>query len=181
MSMIRKGVVGFFHLVYHILLEYSKYVLLVIVAVVTADVVGRNLLGGSVMWAQELSLLLIVWMCFISMAIGVERNTHIGIEVFYMKFPKKMQKVLDIVNKVVLFFVGIFFTYYGALLVQNTWKSTLAATKLPAGVLYLMIPVGGFCISLFTVLDLLGLKKYKHVEKYDPDYKENTDSENGTV
>lgn len=172
MKAIRNLILAIFHAAYRILLGYSEYVLLVIVGVVTCDVIGRNLLGGSVMWAQEISLLLIVWMCFVSMAVGVERHTHISIEVFYMMFPKKMQKFLDILNQIIFFFVGIFFTYYGSLLVMNTWTSTLPASKLPAGVLYLMIPVGGFCIALFTLMNLLGLGKYKHVEKYDPDYKE---------
>ena len=177
MKAIQKILLAIFRGVYRILLSYSEYVLLVIVAVVTCDVIGRNALGGSVMWAQEISLLLIVWMCFLSMAVGVERRTHISIEVFYMMFPKKMKKVLDILNQIIFFFVGIFFTYYGSLLVMNTWTSTLPASKLPAGVLYLMIPVGGFCIALFTLLNLLGMGKYKHVEKYDPDYNPSKEKE----
>lgn len=69
--------------------EYSKYVLIAIVAIVSAQVVARNLFKGSIMWSQEVSLLLIVWMTFLSMAIGSEKNLHIGVELFYSFFPSR--------------------------------------------------------------------------------------------
>ena len=160
-------IVKIFNVVYRIMLEYSKWVLLVIIAIVTADVFSRNVLGSSIRWGQEISLLLIVWMTFLSMAIGVEKETHIAIELFYSLFPKPFQKFLDILNKLILVVLGCFLAYYGAGLVKSTWTSTLALSKLPAGMLYLMIPLGGFCMAFFSVLDLFGLKPYKKTHQYE--------------
>lgn len=166
MKKIRDILIGLFNIVYDIFLRYSQVVLLVIVAIVSADVFCRNVLRFSIKWAQEVSLLLIVWMTFLSMAIGEEKNQHIAIELFYNLFPKPVKKFFDVVNKLILMIVGVFLAYYGAKLVVSTWSSTLAATKWPAGMLYLMIPVGGGFMAFFALLDLLGWKNYKKTNQY---------------
>ena len=43
----------------------------------------------------------------------------------------------------------------------------LFLAKWPAGMLYLMIPVRGICITYFTLTDLLGWKKYKKTHQYE--------------
>lgn len=167
LTAIRTGVIKVFDVIYFVLLQYAMWELLVIILFVCADVVARNFLGFSVSWSQEVSLLLIVWMTFLSMAIGVEKGYHIGIELFYQKFPKSVRAVIDTVNKFIFLLVGIFMGYYGWKLTASTWTSTLAATKWPAGLLYAMIPVGGYCMAFFALLDLIGWKKYKNTSIYE--------------
>ncbi len=163
MSKVKKILVGIFNVSYRILCEYSKYVLLVIVAIVCADVFKRNLIGGSIMWGQEIALLLIVWMCFLSMAIGAENDLHISVHLFYNKMPKSVQNVLNYLNKLVTMAIGIFVGLYGVKLVKATWGQFLPASRLPAGMLYLMMPVGGFLMAYFMLLDLFGWKKDKNI------------------
>ena len=67
MKKIRQILIGLFNMVYNIFLRYSQAVLLVIVVIVSTDVFCRNVLSYSIKWAQEVSLLLIVWMTFLSM------------------------------------------------------------------------------------------------------------------
>ncbi|MBQ6365353.1 MAG: TRAP transporter small permease [Oscillospiraceae bacterium] len=161
MKTIKTILIGIFNISYRILCEYSKYVLLVIVGIVCADVFKRNILSGSIMWAQEIALLLIVWMCFLSMAIGAENDLHISVHMFYNRMPKTVQKVLYYFNKFVTMSVGIFVGVYGIKLVRATWRQFLPASKLPAGMLYLMMPVGGFLMAYFMLLDLFNWKKDK--------------------
>lgn len=169
MKKIRDVLIAIFNVTYEIFLKYSQAVLLVIVFIVSADVFSRDVLHYSIKWAQEVSLLLIVWMTFLSMAVGEEKDQHIAIELFYNRFPRPMRRALDVINKLILVAVGVFFLYYGSRLVASTWRSTLAATKWPAGMLYLMIPVGGGFMAFFALLDLLGWKKYKKTNQYEDD------------
>lgn len=162
-----KVLIGIFNVAYKILAEYSKYVLIVIVGIVSADVFSRNFLGGSIMWGQEISLVLIVWMCFLSMAVGEEKDLHISIEMFYNRMPKIVQKVVYYINKTLIVGVGVFFVIYGIKLVKNTWISYMPASRLPAGLLYIMIPVGGGFMAYFALLDILGLKKYKNTTLHE--------------
>lgn len=152
-----------FDWIYRILLEYSKLVLLVIVVIVTAQVFSRKVLNSSIRWSEEVTLVLMVWMAFISMAIGVEKNLHICIEMFFKHFPKVVQNVLNFINNLLVLLVGGVLLVYGVKLIQYTSTSTLPATQWPACTLYLMMPVGGFFIVYFSLLRLLGLERYRHL------------------
>ena len=176
MKAIKAVLIGLFNISYRILCEYSKYVLLVIVGIVCADVFKRNVLSGSIMWGQEIALLLIVWMCFLSMAIGAENDLHISVHMFYNRMPKTVQNILYYFNKLVTMAIGIFIGIYGVKLVKATWRQFLPASKFPAGMLYLMMPVGGFLMAYFTLLDLFNWKKDKKVVYSDAEADDETEA-----
>ncbi len=157
--------------IYRILVQYSKFVLLVIVVVVSAQVFSRKVLHSSIRWSEEVTLVLMVWMAFISMAIGVREKLHIAIEMFFNKLPKPAQKVFNAVNNLFAAIVGIVLLVYGIILIKYTSTSTLPATKWPACTLYLMLPAGGFFIAYYSLLRFFGL------ERYIPKTKEETEEQ----
>ncbi len=162
-----KSLISFFRhflsIIYKLLFRYSEAVLLVIVVLVTLQVFMRkvpflgSLFGGGFVWTEEVSLVFVVWMAFISMAIGVAENLHISISMFYEWFPKPLQKAADYLTSFLVMCVGFVLMYYGWLLVQFTRASTLPTTKWPSFILYLMIPVSGFYIVYFSFLRLYRL------------------------
>ena len=157
-----------FDCVYRVLLEFSKLVLLVIVVVISAQVFCR-FFKHSIMWSEEVALLLMVWTAFIAMAIGVEKGLHIAITIFYGMLPKKVQWVI---YKLILFAV-IFFGYilirYGIGLAANSMGNRLPATQWPNGIKFIMMPVSGVFICYFSILDLFGLNRFRHLDVEDGD------------
>lgn len=152
-----------FDCIYRILLEFAKIVILLIVIIVSCQVFGRLVLHKSIMWSEEVALLLMVWTAFIAMAIGVEKGLHISITLFFNMFPKIAQIIITKINTLATIFFGYILLAYGIKLTSLTMSSTLPATQWPAGTAYIMMPVGGFFIIYFAVLDLFGAKKYRHL------------------
>lgn len=151
-----------FDCIYRVLLEFSKLVILVIVIIVSCQVFARLILSKSILWSEEVALLLMVWTAFIAMAIGVQKDLHIAITIFFNMFPKQVQLVLSKLISVATVFFGYILLHYGIKLASMTWNSTLPATQWPAGTAYLMMPIGGIFIIYFALTDLLCLKKYRH-------------------
>lgn len=149
-----------FDFIYRILLTYSAGVLLAIVFVVSAQVFSRKFLGASIQWSEEVARLLMVWMAFISMAIGIQKGLHVCIEIFYNKFPRVLRSVIAKTNEVIMCICGVVMVIYGLRLIASTSTSTLSATQWPASTLYLMIPVSGLFIFYFSSIELFGLQKY---------------------
>ena len=168
-----------FDAAYSVLLTYSPAVLLVIVLIVSAAVISRKFLGTSIRWSEEVALFLMVWMAFISMAIGVQKGLHIALGFFYGLLPKKVAWFVGKMDLLVIMGFGCFMVYYGARLVMSTMTSTLPATQWPAGLMYVMIPVGGVFIVYFTLLDFFGLQRYEHKKFYRDDPEEKADSQDG--
>ena len=151
-----------FDCIYRILLEFSKLVILLIVIIVSCEVFGRLVLHHSIMWSEEVALLLMVWTAFIAMAIGVEKGLHISISLFFNMFPKTVQIIITKFNTLATIFFGYILVTYGIKLASMTMSSTLPATQWPAGTAYCMMPVGGIFIIYFALLDLFEAKKYRH-------------------
>lgn len=166
---ILSGITYVFDMAYSVLLTYSKFVLLAIVFLVSAEVISRKFLGTSIRWSEEVALFFMVWMAFISMAIGVQKHLHIAIEYFYDRLPKTLAALVAKLDILVVLGIGIIMVMYGANLVQVTMNSTLPATNWPAGTLYLMIPVSGVFIIYFSVLEFFGLEHYEHKNLYQDD------------
>lgn len=161
---INKLLIQIFNIIYNVIFGYAKWVLAIVIMIVCTQVFCRNVLRTNIRWNQEVALLLTIWMAFLGIAIGVEKNLHIGVELFYDRFPKRIKPVVDCLNQIIILLVGIFFSVYGVRMVLSTMDSILPVTKWPASLMYIMIPVSGVSIIYFTLLDMLGLKKYKKTE-----------------
>ncbi|MCE5343654.1 MAG: TRAP transporter small permease subunit, partial [Eubacteriales bacterium] len=57
-----------------------------LVAIVSVDVVLRWF-GIGVVWADEMSRMLMIWMAFVAMSLGVEVCSHVEITMFFKLFP----------------------------------------------------------------------------------------------
>ena len=161
---IKKVLIDIFNLFYKVIYGYARWVLSVVIVIICAQVFCRNILRTNIRWNQEVALLLTIWMAFLGIAIGAEKNLHIGVELFYDKFPVKIRNVIDVLNRIITLLVGAFFTVYGVRMVLSTMDSRLPVTKWPSSLMYIMIPVSGVAIIYFTVLDIMGLKKYKKTD-----------------
>ena len=150
--------------IYRVLMEFAKLVILVIVVIVSCQVFSRLVLNSSIMWSEEVALLLMAWTAFISMAIGVEKDLHIAITVFFNLFPKKVQTFFAKFNTCATIFFGYILIHFGILLTKNAMRSTLPATQWPAGVKYAIMPIAGIFICYFAIISLFNLKKYRHLE-----------------
>ena len=147
-----------YRFIYRVIDLYAKTALVAVIAIVSAQVVARNVFKSNIRWNQEVSLLLTIWMAFLGISIGVDKGLHIQVELFYSLFPRALQRVIDRLNQVLLLVVGAFFTVYGVKLVASTTHSTLTVTKWPACLMYIMIPVAGVCIIYFVILKMLGIR-----------------------
>lgn len=151
-----------FDILYRVLLEFSKVVLLITVLIVSAQVVMRTFTRESILWSEEVALLLMVWIAFIAMAIGVEKSMHLSVDIFYKKFPKWLKTGATKLYELLTTAFGIALIYFGINLIIITTSSTLPATKLPSCCKYMMIPVSGLFITYFSLLNLFNLNWLRH-------------------
>lgn len=142
--------------------------LVAMVLLISVQVFCRYVLGFSISWVEEVSLLLMVWFSFIAMAIGVKNKLHIAIELFTMWLPQQIKRqIISRIADISIIIIGFVLIYYGILLVQYGLLSTLPATGLPAAAGYIFVPVTGVLITYDALMDLLGFAKEEDLlEKY---------------
>lgn len=155
---IRKRLQTIYRWMYAAIYGYARISLLMVIGIVSAQVVARNVFRSNIRWNQEVALLLTIWMAFLGLAIGVDKGLHIRVELFCSFLPERAQRIVDKVNRILLLVVGAFFTYYGVKLIAATANSKLTVTKWPACLMYIMIPVAGLCMMYFVAMKMLGIQ-----------------------
>ncbi len=108
----------------------------IMVCLLTLDGFGRYLLGKSIVWAEEVTRILFVWGCFISITEAFIKKAHIGFDALANKnFVTK--KVSGILNGICLAVVGAVVMYFGWSFSKQVGKFPMPATGLPIYVLYI--------------------------------------------
>lgn len=139
------------------LIEYVVYAILIaMVLVICWQVFTRFALGRAPSWSQELSLLLMVWGGFLSIALGFQDKSHISIGMLVNKLPATAQKVIQLVNRLLAFLFGMFMLYQGGGFAKQMGASFIPGLKVPSSVLYFSVPVTGVIIAVYMLAEIFG-------------------------
>ena len=139
------------------IVEWICRIILLFMAVVVAAQVFVRALGSNIKWCEEVTLLLLVYLMFLTMSIGIKEDLHIRIDIFAKHFPKTVRVMLVYLADLVLLFMSACMAYYGVQLAAHASKATLPITGLPQSCVYLMTIVSGVLISIVLVAKLFGM------------------------
>jgi TRAP-type C4-dicarboxylate transport system permease small subunit len=139
------------------LLGLTSMILIVITQVMT-----RKIFNFVFFWSEEMTLLLLVWFAFMGMAIGFREDLHLGVDSFTAFLPDMLNRVLDKIIGISIFGFGVYLIIYGWEFTVMMNESTLAATKLPNSILYLVLPVSGVMTCAYSALQVAGFNTKRH-------------------
>lgn len=141
---------------------------LVLAILVTVTVFMRFVVGAPPHWAEELPRLVLVWGALIGAVVCSHNRTHLaaGITPLLVRSAKH-RGYLDRFNNLVLLAMFCLLGKAGWDLAQITMGQTTTALQMPAGILYLAVPVS--CLAMALVhLGLLMEPKALEPEALEP-------------
>ena len=162
MKSIRK-IVNIVHL---ITVVVAMAFLVTLVVIISVHVMLRYVFNSGISWSEEVaSKILIPAFVFLGMAMGVEEDLHININILPRKMPALIDNSLSNLKYLSTIFIGVVLVYYGIYLVnfQNQFGVVLPATEWPSSLQYIILPVAGGLIILISILNIL---KMPRDEKY---------------
>jgi TRAP-type C4-dicarboxylate transport system permease small subunit len=144
-----------FDWVYLILAWFALLLLTAMTGLIFADVFCRYVLHFSIAWADEITLIFLVWYVFIALAIGVRKNVHVSIDLIKILVPNRYLDwfATRLVSLLTIVFGGLL-VYFGWELIQIGTYSTLASIDLPSYWEYVFIPVSGVLVVYSALLRL---------------------------
>lgn len=75
--------------------------------IICYEIFARSVLKAPTVWAMEISTYLLILAGFLGMAYTMRKNGHITVDFLYAKFPKSVQRILDIFTSL----IGLFALY----------------------------------------------------------------------
>jgi TRAP-type C4-dicarboxylate transport system permease small subunit len=158
-----------------VLLRLNRWAVIGILAsmaiMVFANVALRFLTDHSILWVEEVSRYLMIWLTFLGSGIVLRYGAHIGVDTLQERFPRQAPVLRAIIFALLLMFfvamVGLGFRY--ALL---TWAQTTPVMQIPVGAVYLAMPLGFILMIVHLLLMAAPYVRQKHFlsdDEFDAD------------
>ncbi|MTI58938.1 MAG: TRAP transporter small permease [Firmicutes bacterium] len=144
------------------LISYIAMLFLVImILIVSMTVFTRYIFNYTFRWSDEVALLMMIWFGFIGLALGVKNSIHLSIEYFMSLVPDKYQRYIYQLENFLVAFFGWFMLKYGYQLYMRTKATRLPATQWSRGLLFIMLPISGALVLLYSLGKMFNFIKQK--------------------
>ena len=154
-----KFITAVFRFIHLTLVAFAKLLLLAMVVLIFSNVFMRYVLNSGIPWSEEVSIVIVVWFTFISLALGVKHRLHISLCLLPERISPRTDFLLAKITDLVTLFLGYIMIRYGWILVQFTSRSILPATEFPASVMYFPLVLSGILVAYEGFMNLFGLDK----------------------
>jgi TRAP-type C4-dicarboxylate transport system permease small subunit len=141
-----------------ILIRANRWCVIVLLAamavMVFANVALRFLTDHSILWVEETSRFLMIWLTFLGGGIVLRYGAHVGIDTLQERFPRHAPALRALIFCLLL---GFFATmvWLGVQYTLRTWAQTTPVLQIPYGAVYLAMPAG-FALMIVHLLLMAG-------------------------
>lgn len=118
------------------------------------QVIFRYFLGIPLMWSEELSRYLQIWLTFLGIGYGIRNSSHISMVLVYEKLPKKVQVVVSILSNIVIMVCFIVFIPGAIRFVVDQNQLNSSAMQVRMSFVYFVVPLSGFVYLVYMVADI---------------------------
>jgi TRAP-type C4-dicarboxylate transport system permease small subunit len=125
--------------------------LMAIVAVVAWQVFGRYVLNSSPTWAENLALVMILYVTLIGAAVGVRDAGHIGMDSLLVLAPERIRNRIELAIHALVGVFGGFMAWNGWILGESVASYKLPNINLSEAVRYAPLVISGVMVVLFSV------------------------------
>lgn len=128
------------------LVRANRWVLVATMAamavLVFANVVSRYLLNYSIIWVEELTRYMMVWVGFLGSGLVLRIGAHIAVEAFQELLPPRAAQVLRAGILLLLAATFAAMTWLGVRYALFAWDQETPVLNWSTGAIYLAIPIG---------------------------------------
>ena len=106
-------------------------------------------------WAQDVALVAFAWLIFIGGEVAVRSTGLIGVDLLVKKFPKGVQKALDIIYKCMIIAFLTVLAVHGYTMCVEGWSRQITALHISYSWVTMAVPVGSVLMIISTVINLI--------------------------
>jgi len=133
----------------------SGFGLVLMTAIVGWQVFARYVLNNTPHWSEKFCLLLMIYFILFAAAAGVREGSHIGLVFVKESLPALPQRVVGVINHLIVGSFGFGMVWFGIDMVTSTWSHTIPTLGIPTGLSYLPFPLAGLLFMLFSLEHIL--------------------------
>ena len=126
--------------------------MVVMTTLVFVNVVARYAFSFSIIWAEEVSQYLMIWIAYLGAGLALREGRHVALEMLHDRLPLALgRKVRMVVGGLVLAFLGAV-TVLGFQFAVFVWNQETPVLNISLGIPSLAIPIGALLFAAHLVL-----------------------------
>lgn len=102
-------------------------------------------------WVEEVGEMALAWLTLIGAAIGVRQRSHFTLHVFVHRLPVSYQRIIEILNHLLIAVFGIAVAWYGVGLSRMNMGLSTPGLGISMGWLYASSVVGGVLLAIYAI------------------------------
>ncbi len=138
------------------LVTANRAVIFVMMAMMTTlvfvNVVTRYVFNFSIIWAEEVSQYLMIWIAYLAAGLALREGRHVALEILHDHLPAPLSRRVRVaVGVLVLAFLGMV-TVLGFQFALFVWDQETPVLNISLGIPCLAIPIGSLLFAAHLVL-----------------------------
>lgn len=138
--------------------------LMLLIAAVLYQVIGRYVFNDTPTWAESGAVLLVLYVTMLGMAVGVRDAGHIGLESLLVLVPEGIRLKMELMIHALVLVFGVVMAYNCGLLAHSVWDYKIPTLGLSEAFKYAPPAMAGVLIALFSLEHIIALLRGKEVE-----------------
>lgn len=132
---------------------FNSAVIVVIMVVITLQIIMRYVFNRPLLWSEELSRYLYVWIAWLGCAFCVGSRSHISVPILFDILPPQAQRVLAVIGNLVV--IGTLCYLIPNAMVYAMGQKAFMASTIPVKRLwlYIALPVGLILTTIQLIFD----------------------------
>jgi TRAP-type C4-dicarboxylate transport system permease small subunit len=135
-----------------VVVTVNRWIVIAMMAVMTVlvfvNVVCRYILNFSIIWAEEVSQYLMVWVAFLAAGLALRQGRHVAIEILQDRLPPTARRVTrHFVALLLIVFMGVLIVL-GFQFACFAWDQETPVLNIPLGIPYLAVPIGALLLMI---------------------------------
>jgi TRAP-type C4-dicarboxylate transport system permease small subunit len=138
--------------------------LILLIAAVLYQVIGRYVFNDTPTWAESGAVLLVLYVTMLGMAVGVRDAGHIGLESLLVLVPEKVRLRMELFIHFLVTIFGLVMAYNCAVLAESVWAYKIPTLAISEAFKYAPPAIAGGLIALFSIEHIIALIHNEEVE-----------------
>jgi TRAP-type C4-dicarboxylate transport system permease small subunit len=117
--------------------------------------VATRALGRPLIWTDELSRFLMVWLAVFGWIVASRKRIHVRIRFFQERLPRPAHRAVEIAIQAAMALFGALVTVYGAGLIGRNYDLEATSLALSMAWMYAPLPLAGAITALEGIVEMI--------------------------
>ena len=135
-----------------VMVAVNRWIVIAMMAVMATlvfmNVVSRYIFNHSIIWAEEVSQYLMVWVAFLGAGLALRQGRHVAIEILQDRLPSTARRMTrHLVALLLIVFMGVLIVL-GFQFARFAWDQETPVLNIPLGIPYMAVPIGALLLLI---------------------------------